>query len=109
MTRDWFPINESAIASGGITLSMVLGTCIALSIPPLFVSTSKDIPTLNIVWFIPLAITFIMAIMFVRSDQPPTPPSKSAEHAKEPYLKKYKKLKGLDDMQNNAESEFISE
>ena len=87
---------ESAVASGGITLSMVLGTCIALSIPPLFVSTAKDIPTLNIVWFIPLAITFIMAITFVRSDQPPTPPSKSSEHyarePKTPYLKKYKNL-----------------
>ena len=88
---------ESAVASGGITLSMVLGTCIALSIPPLFVSTAEDIPTLNIVWFIPLAITFIMAITFVRSDQPPTPPSRSAEHyANEPktaYLEKYKNLK----------------
>ena len=97
ITREWFPMKESAAASGGITLSMVLGTCIALSIPPLFVSTAKDIPTLNIVWFIPLAIIFIMAITFVRSDQPPTPPSRSAEqYANEPktaYLKKYKNWK----------------
>ena len=95
VTREWFPMKESAIASGGITLSMVLGSCIGLSITPLFVSTAEDIPTLNIVWCIPLAITFIMAITFVCSDQPPSPPSKSAEHyanePKTPYLKKYKK------------------
>ena len=85
-------MNESAVANGGITLSMVLGSCIGLSVTPLFVSNAEDIPRLNLVWVIPLGITFIMAIIFVHSDRPPSPPSKSAEsYAKEPimpYLKK---------------------
>ena len=47
----------------------------------------------NLVWFIPLAITFIMAIfVFLRHGQPPTPPSKStkdyADEPKMPYLQK---------------------
>ena len=71
---------------------MVLGSCIGLSITPLIVINSEDISIMNIVWFIPTAITFIMAILFVRSDRPPTPPSKSSMYygslAKMPYLKK---------------------
>ena len=78
VTRDWFPIGESAIASGGITLAMVLGSTLGLSVTPLIVTSSEDISTMNIIWFIPTAITFIMALIFVRSDHPATPPSKSS-------------------------------
>ena len=71
---------------------MVLGSCIGLSITPLIVINSEDISTMNILWFIPTAITFIMALVFVHSDHPPTPPSKSsvyyANQPRVPYLKK---------------------
>ena len=45
----------------------------------LFLKGPSDIPTMNIVWFSPLAVTFVMAVAFVRSDRPPTPPSRTAE------------------------------
>ena len=71
---------------------MVLGSCIGLSITPLIVTSPEDIYLMNILWFIPTAITFVMALLFVKSDRPPTPPSKSSVHyANQPrvhYLKK---------------------
>lgn len=36
VTREWFPLRESAVASGGITLAMVLGSAFGLSVTPLF-------------------------------------------------------------------------
>ena len=52
-----------------------------------------DVPILNVVWFAPLAVTFVMAVVvFLRHGQPPTPPSKSedifANGPKMPYLQK---------------------
>ena len=53
----------------------------------------SDIPVLNVVWFVPLALTLVMAVVvFVRHGRPPTPPSKSEDQvnidAKMPYLEK---------------------
>ena len=72
---------------------MVLGSAIGLSLTPLFAVSPRDIPILNVVWLIPLALTLAMAIVvFVCHGQPPTPPSKSEEvFAKGPkisYLEK---------------------
>ena len=72
-------MSESAPASGVIALGMVIGACLGLAATPLIVAGPEDIPAMNIVWFSPLAATFLMAIAFVRSDRPPTPPSKTAE------------------------------
>ena len=63
VTREWFPLKESAIASGGITLSMILGSAIGLSVTPLFAVSPSDVPILNVVWFVPLALTFVMAVV----------------------------------------------
>ena len=57
-----------------------------------FFSGPEDIPLMNIVWFSPLAVTFVMAVAFVRSDRPPTPPSKTAElHVNETSMRYFTK------------------
>ena len=77
-------MSESAPASGVIALGMVIGACLGLAVTPLIVGGPDDIPIMNIIWFSPLAVTFLMSIAFVRSDRPPTPPSKTADlHANE--------------------------
>ena len=57
---------------------MVLGQ----GITPTFVKCTTDIPTMNIVWFVPTLITFIIAIISINSDYPDSPPSRSAKLAR---------------------------
>ena len=42
---------------------MILGSAIGLSVTPLFAVSPSDVPILNVVWFVPLALTFVMAVV----------------------------------------------
>ena len=42
---------------------MVLGSALGLSVTPLFATSSNDVHILNIVWFVPLTLTFVMAVV----------------------------------------------
>ena len=61
------------------------------AITPALVDTVDDFPKIN--WIFPIfsTVSMIMFIFLVRSDLPPTPPSKSAESGqnKIPYAKRY--------------------
>ncbi len=78
-------------AAGGISISVIFGMGLGQCVTPLFVSVPNDIQVNNIVWLVPTAIALVMVLAFIRSDKPPTPPSKSAEEGGDgtPYLLKY--------------------
>ena len=65
---------------------MPLGMVLGQGITPAIVNTSDDIPLMNIVWFIPAIITFVFNVLSVTRDNPPSPPSRSAELAAEKHL-----------------------
>ena len=35
---------------------------------------SNDVPTMNLVWFGPAALTMLCCVLFIRSSDPPSPP-----------------------------------
>lgn len=85
VSQNWFPESERLIATGLLSLSMPLGMVLGQGITPTFVKCTTDIPTMNIVWFVPTLITFIIAIISINSDYPDSPPSRSAKLAREKY------------------------
>ena len=88
MTRDYISSPFRLLATGLLSLSMPLGMVLGQDITPAIVSTSEDIPLMNIVWFIPAIITFVFNILSVTRDCPPSPPSRSAELAVEKHVNK---------------------
>ena len=69
------------LATGLLTLSMPLGMVLGQGVTPAIVQCGADIPTMNIVWFVPTVITLGFNILSVTMDSPPSPPSRSAELA----------------------------
>ena len=66
------------MATAVIGLSQPIGIVLGQGITPLFVQEPKDVPILNIVWFVPAAIGLVLALTTIKSSLPPTPPSRSA-------------------------------
>ena len=79
VSQNWFPESERTLATGVLAMSLPLGIVFGQGCSPLFVKSAQDIPTLNIVGFIPAAITLLLCLIFVKTSLPPSPPSKSAE------------------------------
>ncbi len=75
---DWFPEKEAPLASGLMTMSFVLGLALATGITPILFADEDLIEWMNVAWFVPTAIAFAFSVLFVKSDQPPIPPSESA-------------------------------
>ena len=60
-------------------MSSPVGVMLASCLTPLIVQDDpENIPIQNWVYSIPSTVTMLMFILFVRSSNPPTPPSKSA-------------------------------
>ena len=79
ISQNWFPESERTLATGILAMALPLGIVFGQGCSPLFVKLPQDIPVLNIVNFIPAAITLLLCLLFVKTSLPPTPPSKSAE------------------------------
>ena len=83
VSQNWFPESERLVATGILSLSMPLGMVFGQGITPAFVKCRGDVPLMNIVWFIPAVITFLTCVVSINSNHPPTPPSRSAQLARE--------------------------
>lgn len=81
VSQNWFPVSERLLATGVLAMSLPLGIVCGQGISPQFVVNPEDVPTMNLVWFGPAALTMICCILFIRSSDPPSPPSLSAERA----------------------------
>eukprot|EP00092_Neocalanus_flemingeri_P028874 GFUD01031352.1.p1 GENE.GFUD01031352.1~~GFUD01031352.1.p1 ORF type:complete len:468 (+),score=76.63 GFUD01031352.1:210-1613(+) len=81
VSQNWFPESERLLATGILAMSLPLGIVLGQGCSPLFVKTGEDVPLMNIVWLIPATITMVFCIAFIRTSNPPSPPSKSAELA----------------------------
>ena len=83
-----FSEGQRTFATIVLAMSLPLGIVLGQGVTPLFVHEPKDIKMMNIIWFIPAALTQIMFLFTVRTSKPPTPPNKSAEVDQEsiPYI-----------------------
>ena len=81
VSQNWFPESETLLATGVLAMSMPLGIVLGQLGSPLIVKTADQVPIMNIVWFVPSAITMVCCILFIKTSYPPSPPSKSAELA----------------------------
>ena len=83
-----FSEGQRTFATIVLAMSLPLGIVLGQGLTPLFVDQPKDIKMMNIIWFIPAALTQIMFLFCVRTSKPPTPPNKSAEVDQEsiPYI-----------------------
>ena len=79
ISQNWFPETERTLATGILAMALPLGIVFGQGCSPLFVKGPEDIPILNIVGFIPAAVTLLLCLFTVKSSLPPTPPSRSAE------------------------------
>ncbi len=75
---DWFPEHEAPLASGIITMAFTFGLAISTGITPIAFSDEDLISWMNVVYFIPAALSFLCAIFILTSDTPPLPPTHSA-------------------------------
>ena len=85
VSQNWFSESERLIATGILSLSMPLGMVLGQGVTPTFVQCRSDVPIMNIVWFIPTIITLIFDMFSVTSDYPVTPPSRSAQLARDKH------------------------
>ena len=83
VSQNWFPESERLVATGILSLSMPIGMVLGQGITPTFVSCPEDVPTMNIVWFVPALTCFLSCLVTITSSQPPSPPSRSAQLARD--------------------------
>jgi len=76
---DWFPEHEAPLATGLISMSLVLGILISNGILPNIFNDPDDIPYMNISLFVIVAVALVSAVVLVHADRPPTPPTNSAD------------------------------
>ena len=83
VSQNWFPETERLVATGILSLSMPIGMVLGQGISPTFVKCPEDIPIMNLVWFLPSLLTFLSCLLCITSSYPASPPSRSAELARE--------------------------
>jgi len=66
------------LATGILAMSLPLGIVLGQGVTPTFIKSPTDIPLMNLVWLAPAILTQLCCFLFVRSSNPPTPPSQSA-------------------------------
>ena len=85
VSQNWFPESERLIATGILSLSMPIGMVLGQGISPTFVKCPEDVPIMNIVWCVPALVCFLSCLVTVTSSHPPSPPSRSAELARDQH------------------------
>ena len=83
VSQNWFPETERLVATGILSLSMPIGMVLGQGISPTFVKCPEDIPIMNLVWFLPSLLTFLSCLLCITSSYPASPPSRSAELARD--------------------------
>uniref|UniRef100_A0A8C8E1P6 Solute carrier family 49 member 3 n=1 Tax=Oryzias sinensis TaxID=183150 RepID=A0A8C8E1P6_9TELE len=87
----WFPDHQRATANMIASMSNPLGILLANVISPLIAKSSAEIPMLA--YGAPTCIICFLATLGIRTSQPPTPPSASAESSgSEPFVQGLKLL-----------------
>jgi len=96
VSQNWFGESERSLATLVLAMSNPLGIVLGQSITPLFVTDSSTVPLLNLIWFLPALLGFLLTMVGVQSSLPPTPPSHSATTSlagvKKPFLTTIRKL-----------------
>uniref|UniRef100_A0A3P9HU67 Solute carrier family 49 member 3 n=1 Tax=Oryzias latipes TaxID=8090 RepID=A0A3P9HU67_ORYLA len=89
----WFPDHQRATANMIASMSNPLGILLANVISPLIAKSSAEIPVLMLAYGAPTCIICFLATLGIRTSQPPTPPSASAESSgSEPFVQGLKLL-----------------
>uniref|UniRef100_A0A3P9L6L8 Solute carrier family 49 member 3 n=1 Tax=Oryzias latipes TaxID=8090 RepID=A0A3P9L6L8_ORYLA len=89
----WFPDHQRATANMIASMSNPLGILLANVISPLIAKSSAEIPVLMLAYGAPTCIICFLATLGIRTSQPPTPPSASAESSgSEPFIQGLKLL-----------------
>eukprot|EP00096_Caligus_rogercresseyi_P007109 TRINITY_DN2459_c0_g1_i1.p1 TRINITY_DN2459_c0_g1~~TRINITY_DN2459_c0_g1_i1.p1 ORF type:complete len:493 (+),score=163.32 TRINITY_DN2459_c0_g1_i1:15-1493(+) len=78
ISQHWFGDSERTLATILLGMSNPMGIVLGQGLTPQFVTTPRDVPLMNTVWFIPAAIGSMITIMKVKNDYPPSPPSQSS-------------------------------
>ena len=78
VSQHWFNEKQRPMATGLLGLSNVIGLVIGQALTPLIVKSYKNVPIMNIVWFVPALLGAILTFFSVTSSKPPTPPTPSA-------------------------------
>ena len=78
VSQHWFGDNQRMLATTLLGMSSPFGIIFGQLLTPRLVLDTSDVPFMNGIWFIPCFIGFILAIMKVDSNLPPTPPSLSS-------------------------------
>lgn len=82
----WFPENQRAVANVVATMCNPLGIMLAGILSPILAPDKDHILFMLCIESIPGIIAVIMATIGVCSNEPPSPPSPSAESPSEPFL-----------------------
>ena len=61
-SQHWFGENERALSTALMTLSQILGQAIGIGLTPFMIPKYENITRLNIVWFIPVLLGFIICL-----------------------------------------------
>ncbi|XP_024116141.1 solute carrier family 49 member A3 [Oryzias melastigma] len=89
----WFPDHQRATANMIASMSNPLGILLANIISPLIAKSAAQIPVLLLAYGAPTCIICFLATVGIRSSEPPTPPSASAESSgSEPFVQGLKLL-----------------
>ena len=78
ISQHWFCDNQRMLATTLLGMSSPLGIILGQFLTPRMVLETSYVPFMNGIWFVPCFIGFVMAILKVNSDLPPTPPSLSS-------------------------------
>ena len=61
-SQHWFGENERALSTALMTMSHILGQAIGIGLTPFTISKYENITRMNIVWFIPVLLGFIICL-----------------------------------------------
>ena len=78
ISQNWFSDKQRMLATILLGMSNPLGIILGQFLTPRFVLEPSHIPLMNFTWFCPACLGAILTLVKVKSDIPPTPPSKSA-------------------------------
>jgi hypothetical protein len=78
ISADWFARSERDLATTAAALSNAVGNALGSALPPVFVSSSKDVPSFLLMQVVACAVIFVIQWVGMRTDAPPDPPSAAA-------------------------------
>lgn len=78
ISADWFARSERDLATTAAALSNAVGNALGSALPPVFVSSSKDVPSFLVMQVAACAVIFVIQLVGMRTDAPSDPPSAAA-------------------------------